>query len=260
MNIAVYASTDSRTRYIYEELVRRGHVVRLWEEGDAPRAGEALILPIPSTRDGVHINAPSGDPLTKVVTQFACVLGAGLPPSLLTHLRERGVTAWDLLQYEPFVLENARLTAEGAVALGLQATQTSFLGEKVAILGYGRIGSYLARYLLALGAEVRVFARREIAREAALHEGALAFDTLSFAPLADCALLYNTVPEKLLSVSDIVPTRLTHLIELASGRGNLPTTDRPVIDGQGLPGKLLPLSAGILVANTFDTLRKEVTI
>lgn len=260
MTVAVYASTDARTRYVYQELIRRGDDARLWEDGDGVREGESLILPVPSTRDGLHINAPNGGLLTKVVADFSYVLGAGLPDPLVASLRGNGVTVWDLLQHEPFVLENARLTAEAAVTLGMQVTYTSFAGEKVAILGYGRIGSYLTRYLLALGAEVRVFARRETAREAARHEGALAFDTLSFAPLADCTLLYNTVPEPLLSGGDLFPTRLTHLIELASGRGNLPVTDLPVINGQGLPGKLLPRSAGILIADTFDRLRKEVTI
>lgn len=57
------------------------------------------------------------------------------------------------------MLRNAVPSAEGALAVGINATPIQMLGQKVLILGFGRIASQLALYLTAMGCEVTVAAR-----------------------------------------------------------------------------------------------------
>lgn len=57
------------------------------------------------------------------------------------------------------MLRNAVPSAEGALAVGINATPIQMLGQKVLILGFGRIASQLALYLTAMGCEVTVVAR-----------------------------------------------------------------------------------------------------
>lgn len=42
----------------------------------------------------------------------------------------------------------------------MELTDTALLGSRMAVIGYGRIGQFLARLLLAMGVSVTVCARR----------------------------------------------------------------------------------------------------
>ena len=83
----------------------------------------------------------------------------------------------------------------GALAVGINATPIQMLGQKVLILGFGRIASQLAMYLTAMGCEVTVAARSREKRAKARMSGchAVGFDALCNT-LPEVTLIYNTVP------------------------------------------------------------------
>ncbi len=204
--------------------------------------GEAsvLVLPYPATRDGVHISAThipfSALPLKEGVT----VVGGDIP----ADWHREHVLFFDLARQEGFLWENARLTAEGALAAVLNATERGLYGLPVAVVGFGRIGKQLARLLNAVGGRVTVYARRPAALAEARAMGYGARE----------AVFPLSVEERV--VLDTLPPAVTHSLKLPEGAlcydlgGALPATLPDTAGGEvkvetmrGVPGVFAPQGA-----------------
>ena len=98
---------------------------------------------------------------------------------------------------EIYVIENAALTAEGALELLMRRSNRAVAGMEVLVSGYGRIGAFLAGMLTGLGARVTVAARSEAARAAARLHGCRAVDFEHIPPVFDAVV--NTVPAPVLA-------------------------------------------------------------
>lgn len=154
----------------------------------------------------------------------------------------------DLLQDEEYLAGNAAITAHCAIKLALPHLRVTLNRCPVLILGWGRIGKNLAKLLRGLGADVTVAARKESDRAMLRALGYRAADVQELSKLLHgYRLIYNTVPEKILSDSTTYANDCIK-VELAS-LPCLPGTD--IIDGRGLPGKLAPESSGRLIAETI---------
>ncbi len=70
----------------------------------------------------------------------------------------------DLLQDEEYLVDVAYMTAEGAIAAAMAASEAMICGSTALIVGWGRIGKTLTELLLSLGAHVTVLTRRLSAR------------------------------------------------------------------------------------------------
>ena len=151
---------------------------------------EAVVLPSPATRDGVHI-AGTDIPFSSLSFRAEQRVFGGFLPSAW---KKDGVPLLDLSHSESFQLKNAALTAEGAIATALSASGRGFYGLSLAIVGYGRIGRLLAARLSGFGVPITVYARRKETRTEAALAGykthPLGEDTV-FSE----SVLFNTVPE-----------------------------------------------------------------
>lgn len=259
---------DPRLAYAAQELARIGYSVTLADPEDRLDAADILLLPIPVSRDGVHISLPAREgadiPLAEILDRApGRIFGGGFSAGAVAAARRSGREMTDLLAIPSFVLENAALTAEAAVAVGMRAAGYSLLGLPVGVIGYGRIAAALTRRLLLLGARVTVFARRPESRLAARLDGAESHDIPALMTcLAGIRLLYNTVPARLLSGAVLGSLSDCAIVELASGSGNIgsPRADAGVTltMAPGLPGQYFPKSAGSIIAHTLDqTMQKE---
>ena len=155
----------------------------------------------------------------------------------------------DLLKDPFYLAENAAITARCAMKLIGKDLQNL----PVLVLGWGRIGKCLGKFLADAGAEVTIAARKEgdVAmvralgyREIFLHE---------VPPLLtrfDAVL--NTIPAMVLSTSDCRKDCV--LLELASQPG---MAGGNIMDGRGLPGKYAPEESGRLIARTILRLCEE---
>ena len=102
--------------------------------------------------------------------------------------------AIDYTDNEVFLKKNAYLTVEGAITLYYNEVKETLLNKKVLILGYGRIGKYLAKMLKSLNSNVFVYARRnEVIEEVKL-------DGYTYASLDDdnYDIVFNTIPQKII--------------------------------------------------------------
>ncbi|MGN1102875.1 MAG: NAD(P)-dependent oxidoreductase, partial [Huintestinicola sp.] len=154
------------------------------------------------------------------------------------------------------MLKNAVPSAEGALAAGINATPLQMLGQNVLVLGFGRIASLLAGYLVALRCNVTVAARSREKRVQAKTMGcrAVGFESLCNI-LPSVTLIYNTVPCAVLHDREIdAMSDECVYIELASASGinkdSMAKIRTRVINAQGLPSKTAPKTAGEILADS----------
>ena len=151
---------------------------------------------------------------------------------------------------EIYVIENAALTAEGALELLMRRSNRGLAGMEVLVAGFGRIGGFLAGMLSALGAHVTVAARSEKARAAARARGFAAVDMEHIPAVFDGVV--NTVPAPVLH-GDYGGALC---IDVASAPGGW-ATDAPVLKAPGLPGLYAPKAAADVMAEAIYRVLEE---
>lgn len=265
---------DRRALWLCRLLSQDGHRVysyaleRLELPEAVPKAGclevcvygaDAVLLPVPAERGGL-LNAPYAvlpcpmEELIGALWPGQTVFGGGFSEASRQAMVHAGLSPVDLLKREPFLLQNAAITAEGALAILLQERERTLLHSRAVVCGWGRIGKLLALRLKALGAEVTVGARQGAhrAEAEALGLAALPYDELG-ASLADCDVLVNTVPARVLDAPLLCCLREgALLLELASAPGGF---DRLAAEQQGLrvlaapglPGRSAPAEAALAI-------------
>ena len=72
-------------------------------------------------------------------------------------LDAKNIVHHNLLKDEIFAMDNALLTAEGALMLIIRGTNTSIFKQKIAILGYGRVGKATATLLKGINLDFNIF-------------------------------------------------------------------------------------------------------
>lgn len=234
------------------------------------QSAEAILLPLPVTTDGVRIQCPLNEGIGIRFLSFlesirtdTLILGGKIPDLWMDQARQADVSICDYFLSESLQMKNALPTVEGAIMLAMQALPITLDGCSVAILGYGRIASLLAERLVAFGAEVTVYARKErdLAHARLRHCKAIALkgtdEDSTLCDLSDrCRIVFNTVPERIVSDKVLASWRRDCvLMELASlpGGFDMAFAEKmgfPIILAQGLPGKHFPESAGKIIAET----------
>lgn len=226
---------------------------------------EILLLPLPVSRDGVTLNAPLWDGKFHLDEGFAArcegkTLLCGMPEKLACPA-VRALSWLDYNRQESFLLGNARLTAEAAVALAITQDEGSLSGARCLVTGFGRIGKELCRLLPALGAKVDCAARKPEDRASiAQKTGCL---PVEFSRLEDSGcydIVFNTVPAPVLGEGFLARQRAgCLLLELASAPGGFSFEKaaalglKPVA-APGLPGRTSPRAAGELLGETLCSL------
>ena len=230
-----------------------------------------LILPLPATRDGERVFCPRDPSLSLPLEEIALLadrnpkvrIFGGRLPKTLTEGREDRVT--DYYENPVLQLRNAYVTAEAALMTAMELTDRTLRDSSVAVLGYGRIGRYLARLLRLLGADVTVCARREECLFEAAAEGCHPLLITEEAPhqglLPLChnhAILFNTIPSPILSRELLGGLeRDTLLIDLASAPFGVCDGDVQeatarnglrYLRAPSLPGSYAPRDAGRIIA------------
>lgn len=204
-----------------------------------------LLLPVPTSK------LTEVEALIKTVPENCVILGGGLPEGL----RQR--TA-DFLKDPTFLAANAAITARCAIRLAAAQLPQTLEGCPVLILGWGRIGKFLASLLKALGADTTVAARKDGDRgllDALGHHSAVIADIPAHLP--GSRIVFNTIPAPVVSQEEAAlcgPDAI--LIDLASTPG---IDGGHVLHARGLPGKMAPETAGVLIARTALRYLQEAT-
>ena len=176
-------------------------------------------------------------------------------------VEEKKLVYHDITSNELFCLKNALPTAEGCVERIISLTPYNLSGTSVLVIGFGRVGSSVARLLRRMGANVAVLVRPGKSMDAALKSNFSVLNIYELDGKKDFRILINTVAKK-----DVVNEKLLDfclgldtVIDLASGNNlnrNILTKRKITFeDAKGLPGRFCPESSAKYI---YDLIKGEV--
>ncbi|MGP3561001.1 dipicolinic acid synthetase subunit A [Geobacillus sp. BK01] len=229
---------------------------------------DAIILPVHGTTlDGKVNSVFSHEPIPfteELVKKTAkrCTIYSGISNSYLDELMKKtGRKYIQLFERDDVAIYNSIPTAEGAIMIVIQHTDFTIHGSHVAVLGLGRVGMTVARTFAALGAKVKVGARRSEHLARITEMGLVPFHLNDLEKeVRDIDVCINTVPHLIVTASVIakMPAH-TLIVDLASKPGGTDfryAEKRGVkaILAPGLPGVVAPKTAGQIIANVLAQL------
>ncbi len=239
-----------------------------WES--AVKCSEAVILPLPISRDGVHLNTPlaSGEgedgtkkgirlrQLCETMPTGSLLLGGMLSGTFKRYAAEHGITAIDYYDSEELQIKNSVPTAEGAIAECITRLPITVAGMCAAVFGYGRVGRTLASRLRALGADVFAVARSVKDLSWAKVDGCipLSLEEYRSYPM-QCDAVFNTIPHLIFDEELLGLLRKdTVIFELASDNAGVDTEAAErhgirVVSLPSLPGKMSYVTAGEIICS-----------
>lgn len=231
---------------------------------------DIIILPVPVSFNGTTINMPFSeetltiDELISGINPVSVVFGGRISTDLSSKLCERGITHRDYMARDELAIRNAVPTAEGAIELAISETPITIHGSRCLVLGYGKVGKILARSLYGLGANTYVQARK-YADLAMIESHGCHPLTMNEAKthISDFDIIFNTIPALVLD-SDIL-SRISKdalIIDLASRPGGVDFEAAKqlgvrVIWALSLPGRVAPVTAGIIIKDTITNILSE---
>lgn len=276
----LFAGGDERQLYAADKLKKLGYETAAagFEkyDGAVPYKAEreenaylydAVVLPLPLTRDGENINAPFSEnkirikSLSEFIGKGKSVFGGKMFDDSKKLFSENKI--YDCYSREDFQLLNAVPTAEGIAEIALRELPITVDGVTVAVFGFGRTGKAIGELFKAMGADVIIGARRASVLAEAEKRG---FKTVNISDDFDIPekirMAVNTVPAEILSEKHLKQLKGCLYAEAASAPYGTDLEKARaagvnVILASGLPGKIAPESAGEIIAKTIINTVKE---
>ncbi len=258
-----------------------GGSVRCTELGCAVHRADAIVLPLPVSRDGVSLSCPlyKGEPprlseILSLAEPDTVLLGGKIDRAFTSKATKKQLTVIDYFECEELQIKNAVPTAEGAVAIALDELPITIFGAKCGVAGYGRVGKAVTKLLCSMGAKVKVAARSGEQLAYAETNGCIPIplkrlhgEADPLGQLGDCDVIFNTIPYTVFT-KDVLGSFRTDalIIDLAGDEGGV---DRAAAEALGiktvwalsLPGKVAPFTAaGIICDCVLELLREKGVI
>lgn len=234
---------------------------------------DIIILPVPVTFDNHTVNMPYSDSeikldeLSEKINRTSVVFGGKIPLELCHKLEEKGIMCRDYMQRDELAARNAIPTAEGAIEIAISETPFTIHSSKCLVFGYGKIGKILAKTLRDLGADTYVEARKYA--DLALIE-CHGYHPLTMKEakmrIGEFDIIFNTVPALVMDRDTLSKVRKDSLIiDLASKPGGVDFDSAKsyglrVIWALSLPGRVAPITAGIIIKDTIKNIISELEV
>lgn len=260
MRVAIIGN-DARQKAVYQAFAKRGYEVGLY---DFPFAdADIIVLPMPITSDGVTLYTTQIS-LTDCfsVLRSKTVYGGRCGETAINLAAQHKVRLLDHFAREEEAVLNVIPTVEGALQIALERTPFTLHGALVLVCGFGRIGKLLCHHLKALGAEVRVAARKK--GDLAWCE-ALGYHGVDFQKFGEIVgksdIIFNTAPALLLDRNMLEKTTAL-IIDLASAPGGVDfeaaaQMGKNVVQALALPVRVAPQTAGEIICKTIINMYEE---
>ncbi|TCP30283.1 dipicolinate synthase subunit A [Scopulibacillus darangshiensis] len=232
---------------------------------------DSIILPTSGASDEGIIETIFSDKTVKITKEWLkrtpkhCTIYTGIStPYLSSIAKESNRDIVELFERDDVAIYNSVPTAEGVLMMVIQNTDITINQSKVVILGLGRIGMSFARTFQALGANVRVGARRpeHLARVSEMGMKPFYIRDLE-QNVHDIDVCINTIPARVLDgeVLSNMPVNAL-IVDVASKPGGTDfryAEKRGIkaILAPGLPGIVAPKTAGRIIANVLSELLQD---
>ncbi len=205
-----------------------------------------ILLPIPTARDNKYITgtAVTVGEIAAMLDFDTAVAGYNIPSEITERGRIVGAKIYDGALEEDFLCKNAELTARGAVGYILTHSKCDLADMSCGVVGYGRIGMRMVRWLLSFGAKITVYTNRPSVAVELCEAGVSASVVGEECDFCGLDLLINTAPARQIDEGKL-PDDL-QIIDLASGSIFEPS--KRLIKLSSIPDAFYPLTAGRLYA------------
>lgn len=184
--------SDKRNNHIANALSNMGHDVnKLGFENKQGTAGDVFIFsPAKKFSSNEVQNIPAG----------TIIVAGNISDEIKQIFNKNNITFINLMSDESFVIENAKLTAEGILALIIGCTEKSIFENKILILGSGRVGLATASLLkkLNINSDFAIFHNDKFAVASFYCNKVILKDELPN-EIGKYDIIINTVPTKILS-------------------------------------------------------------
>ncbi|MCH1623733.1 dipicolinic acid synthetase subunit A [Fredinandcohnia quinoae] len=233
---------------------------------------DAMILPVSGTNSEGEVETIFSNEtviLTKEIiseTPEHCIVFSGISNDYLNQIVSGSNRKLiQLFERDDVAIYNSIPTVEGTIMMVIQHTDITIHDSKVVVLGLGRVGMSVARSFSALGAHVKVGARKSEHIARITEMGLTPFHLAELEHhVKDIDVCINTIPHLVVNASIIskMPAH-TLIVDLASKPGG---TDFRYAEKRGikallapgLPGIVAPKTAGQIIANVLSQLLREL--
>lgn len=235
---------DRRLQFCYEELRKAGYnTILCTDEAYIRDNVECYIFGVPFKKNMLPKDM-------KLINPKGKVFGGIIDSETMTILNNYGLKVIDYGKSEFFLKENALLTAEAAMMVYIGSVGEGFKGSEVLVSGFGRIGKALAHLLSSHGANVTVSARKYNDIERISDYGCYPMETCAINGNYD--VIFNTIPANVFTRDILDRTKAKTYVELSSAPYGIESfsnwgENTRIILASGLPGKVLPVSAGRII-------------
>lgn len=229
-----------------------------------------IILPLPASNDGININMPYSSKivpiasLLPVIKENGIVFGGRLTEDIKRIFREKNIEVIDYSEREEFAVLNAAATAEGAIQVAMEETASTISGQKILIVGMGRIAKVLVHTLSGFNCDITIAARKYSDLAWADVYGCKAVHIKELAGSLDkYSIIFNTAPAVILDEARLkLLDKSCLVIDLASKPGGVDFDTAASLGIRAvwllsLPGKVAPLTAGINIGRTIANILSE---
>ena len=237
---------------------------------EAVKNARIVLGPIPLTSDRKNLSMPFSNiklPIEEFAKKIAnkTLIAGNYPEAMKKDLKDNNINFIDIAKREEFVVLNAIATAEGTIQIAMEETQRTIHGNKILVMGFGRIGKVLARMLSGLGAEVYCEARRDDDLAWIKVYGYKPIHLMNLDNYLDqFDIIINTIPFQVLDDEKLALVRKdVVIIDLASNPGGV---DIKAAKNRGLKliwalsisGKVAPLTSAEYIVETLYHVLKEL--
>jgi len=266
----LYADGHQVSTFAIDEIENLSGVHRAECPEQAIEDAGCVVLPLPIISAPGVLNAPLGrdthglEGIFSALRSDQMITGGRIDSSTYDMARGLGLSISDYYAREELMVSNATATAEGAIKIAMDETPTTLLGSKCLVIGFGRIGKILAHRLKGMGAVVTASGHTYTDEAWILAYGYNALDTgLLEGHLRSFDIIFNTVPARILNKARLKEVRGNSLlIDLSSKPGGMDfitagNLGLKAIWALSLPGKVAPVTSGIVIKNTIYNMLRE---
>ena len=256
---------DYRYKYLSDILRENGYGINIYgnrycETDSLERAmnnADAVIAPIPFSKDGVNVYMEGCDGITiadltdnMLRHNIKNIICGVIDKELRRKFESANINYFDLFDMEEVAIKNSVPTAEGAVMTAIQESRKVLFGSNVLVIGFGRCGKILANMLKGIGANVCVTFRK-IADEAYINAyGMTPVDIKNMGvDINRYDFIFNTAPALVLGCEILKRVnRECVIIDLAQAPGGIDYNcarelNIKAVYCPGLPGRIAPYTA-----------------
>lgn len=182
--------SDKRNNYVANSLSNMGHIVEKFEFNNGRQGDIFIFSPAKKFNENEIKKFSSG----------IIIFGGNINDETLQNFKNKNIKYINLLKDENFVVKNAKLTAEGVLALTISCNEKSIFENKVLILGSGRVGLAIASLFnkLNIDADFAIFHKDKFAIASFYCKNVIFKDDFP-KMIGEYDIIINTVPAKILN-------------------------------------------------------------